>query len=60
MFNFYLEGREANDETVEEIIKMLEERKNYIPSAERARKDYSYVLLKEYKNYLKEKSDKNK
>lgn len=60
MFDFFLEGKEANDETVEEIIKKLEESKNYIPSDERARKEYSYAILKEYRNYLKEKADKNK
>jgi hypothetical protein len=60
MFDFYLEGREANDETVKEIIKRLEENKNYIPSSERARNEYSYAILKEYRIYLKEKTAKDK
>ena len=47
------EGRKATDETVQEIIKRLEARRNFIPSSELARKDYSCVLLKEYRTYLK-------
>jgi hypothetical protein len=56
----YSEGRKANDKTAEEIIKRLEDKKNYIPSTERVRKEYSYVLLKEYREYIKGKEDKNK
>jgi Ca2+-binding EF-hand superfamily protein len=55
MAELYAEGRKATDETAEEIIKRLEARKNYIPSSERARKEYSYVLLKEYRTYVKER-----
>ena len=40
----------------EEIINRLEARNNYIPSSERARKEYSYVLLKEYRKYVKDRS----
>ena len=50
------DGREANDETAEDIIKRLEACKNYIPSSEKARKEYAYTLLKEYRKYLKTKS----
>jgi hypothetical protein len=57
MAELYSENREATDETAQEIIKRLESRKNYIPSSERARKEYAYVLLKEYRNYLKDRSD---
>jgi len=58
--DLHSEGKPANDETVEEIIKRLEVHKNYIPSSDRARKEYSYVLLKEYRKYVKEiKPDKN-
>jgi hypothetical protein len=56
MAELYSENREATDETAQEIIKRLESRKNYIPSSERARKEYAYVLLKEYRNYLKDRS----
>jgi hypothetical protein len=51
--DLYAEGRPASDETVEEIITRLEARKNYIPSSDRARRDYAYALSKEYKKYIK-------
>ncbi len=56
MAELYAEGRKANDETAEEIIGRLEEKKNYIPSSEQARKEYAYVLLKEYRTYVKDRS----
>jgi hypothetical protein len=55
----YSEGRRVNDETAEEIINRLEANKNYIPSSDRARKEYSYVLLKEYRKYVKGRADNN-
>ena len=55
----YSEGRQANDETAKEIINRLEANKNYIPSSDRARKEYSYVLLKEYRKYVKGRADNN-
>ena len=54
----YSEGIPANEETAEEIINRLETMKNYIPSSDRARKEYAYVLLKEYRNYIKSRTDK--
>lgn len=56
MAELYAEGRKATDETAEEIIKRLEARKNYIPSSDLARREYSYVLLREYRNYIKDRS----
>lgn len=56
----YAEGRKANDETAEEIIARLEAMKNYIPSSERARKEYCYVLLKEYRTYLRDRAGGSK
>jgi hypothetical protein len=56
MAELFSEDRKANDETAEEIIRRLEAKKNYIPSSGRARKEYSYVLLKEYRKYLKDRS----
>jgi hypothetical protein len=44
------EGRKATDDAVEEIINRLEAKGNYIPSSDRARREYAYVLLKEYRN----------
>ena len=52
----YAESRKATDETAEEIISRLEARKNYIPSSERVRREYAYLLLKEYRTYIKDRS----
>jgi L-alanine-DL-glutamate epimerase-like enolase superfamily enzyme len=48
----YAEGRLANQETAEEIIKRLEARKNYIPSSEVVRREYRHLLLEKYKEYM--------
>ena len=56
MADLYAEGRKATDETVEEIINRLEAKGNYIPSSDHARRDYAYVLLKEYRKYVKDRS----
>jgi hypothetical protein len=50
-------GKKADDETAEEIIRRLEELKNYIPSSDRVRREYSYVLLNEYRKYLKDRKE---
>ena len=57
--DLYAEGRKASDVIGEEIIKRLEVKKNYIPSSGRARKEYAYVLLKEYRKYVKDQTDNN-
>ena len=54
----YAEGRQANDETAEEIIHRLEAHKNYIPTSERAHREYVYLFLKEYRRYIKDQADK--
>lgn len=56
--DLYAEGRKANDATAEEIIKRLEDMKNYIPDSENVRREYRYVLLREYKAYVKEQEEK--
>ena len=56
MAELHAEGRKETDETAEALIKRLEKRRNYIPSSERARRQYAYVLLKEYRIYLKDHS----
>ena len=56
MAELYAEGRKATDRTAEEIIERLEARNNYIPPSERIRKEYAYVLLNEYRSYVKERS----
>ena len=56
--DLYSEGRQANQEAAEEIIDRLEAQKNFIPSSDRTRKEYAYVLLKEYKKYVAGRRDK--
>ena len=57
--DLYAEGRPTNEETAEEILNRLEAKKNYIPSSERARREYSYVLLREYRDYVKDRTANN-
>jgi len=54
MADLYSQGRPTTDETIEEIIMRLEAMKNYIPSSDRARREYAYVLLREYRKYVKD------
>ena len=54
----YAEGRQANDETAEEIIHRLEAHKNYIPTSEPAHREYVYLFLKEYRRYIKDQADR--
>ena len=56
MAELYAEGRQPGDETAQEIMIRLEEKRNYIPASERVRRQYAYVLLREYRNYLKDRS----
>jgi hypothetical protein len=56
--DLYSEGRQANRETGEEILNRLEAKKNYIPSSDRIRKEFSYILLKEFKKYIAERKNK--
>jgi len=56
MAGLYLEGKTPTDETAKEMIDRLEEKKNFIPSSERVRRHYAYVLLREYKSYIKNRA----
>jgi hypothetical protein len=56
----YAEGRRVNEETAEEIVNRLEAKKNYIPSSDRVHKEYAYVLLKEYRKYVKGRADNSR
>ena len=56
--DLYSEGRQANEKTAEEIINRLEAKKNYIPSSDRARREYAYVLLNEYRKYVRDRAEK--
>jgi hypothetical protein len=55
--DLYTQGRKPNQETAEEICKRLEDMKNYIPESEEVRREYRYVLLREYKAYIKEQGE---
>jgi hypothetical protein len=48
----YSEGRQASQETADEIINRLEANKNYIPSSDLIRREYRHLLLREYKEYV--------
>ena len=56
--DLYSEGRQANQETAEEILHRLEAQGNFIPSSDRTRKEYAYVLMKEYRKYVAGRKDK--
>jgi hypothetical protein len=58
MVHLYAEGRQANQATAEEILEELEAQKNYIPPSDRTRKEYTRVLLKEYKEYVESRTDR--
>ncbi len=55
--DLYAEGRQPSNETAEEIMTRLETKKNFIPSSDGTRKEYSYVLLMEYRKYLASRKD---
>ena len=57
MADLYLEGRPANEATAEEILDRLEAKKNYIPSSDRIHREYAHVLLKEYRNYIRDRAE---
>ncbi len=52
------EGRQPTKEIAEEIINRLEAKKNFIPSSVHARREYSYVLLEEYRKYVADRKNK--
>jgi hypothetical protein len=56
MAEVYAEDMQATDKTAEEIMKRLEQKKNYIPGSERVRREYAYALLREYRKYVKDRS----
>ncbi|MCG6881712.1 MAG: hypothetical protein LJE96_21520 [Deltaproteobacteria bacterium] len=57
MAELFAESRKATYETADEIIQKLEEKKNFIPSSESVRREYAYVLLRMYREYIKDRSD---
>ena len=59
MAELYSVGKEANKQTVEEIIAGLEAMGNYISDSEIVRREYRNVLLKEYEEFV-ETHDRDK
>ena len=60
MADLYALGRDANKETIKEIIKRLEEKGNYIPSQTDIRREYQAILLRTYKEYVNAQQAKEK
>lgn len=60
MAELFAENRRPTYETADEIINELEERNNFIPESISARREYAVVLLREYRNYVKDRSDRNR
>jgi hypothetical protein len=56
MAELYSEDRKPNIETADEIIFRLEKRKNFIPDSINVRREYAFVLLKKYREYIEERS----
>ena len=54
----YSEGKQVSKETAEEIVDRLEAEKNYIPDS--CRKQYSDLLLGEYRKYVKGRTGNNR
>ena len=54
MAECYAEGRKPTGETSKEILKRLEAKRNFIPPSETVRREYAYVLLREYRNFIDE------
>jgi hypothetical protein len=50
--DLFAEGRPADQATAAEIITRLENQKNFIPSSDLIRREFLYVLLKEYREYV--------
>ncbi len=57
MAELYARDMKADYKTADEIIERLEEKKNYIPDSESVRREYAYALLREYRKYIKDRSD---
>lgn len=52
----YAENKKANGDAAQEIIQKLVEKNNFIPDSASARREYAFVLLREYRNYIAERS----
>jgi hypothetical protein len=52
----YLEKRNPTHETAREMIIRLEEKGNFIPPSENVHREYAYVLLREYRKFIGDRS----
>ncbi len=51
----YAENRRPTYDTADDIISRLEERGNFIPDSISVRREYAFVLVGEYRDYLKDR-----
>jgi hypothetical protein len=56
MAALFLEGKKATDETAKEIIKGLGKKKNFIPSSKKTHREYTFILLRECRVYIKKRT----
>ncbi|HKI47995.1 MAG TPA: hypothetical protein VKA69_01640 [Desulfobacteria bacterium] len=56
MAGLYLEEIKPTDDAAREMITRLEEKGNFIPSSESVHREYAYVLLREYKKFVRDRS----
>ncbi len=56
----HAEEKNPNEDTAQEIIYRLEEKGNFIPSSDRVRREYAYILLREYGKYVKDRTDRTR
>ncbi len=56
MAEFCAEHLKATYDTAEEIIRRLEEERNYIPDSDSVRREYAYALMREYRKYIEDRS----
>lgn len=54
----FAEDRKADADTAGEIIKRLEEKKNFIPSSVNVRREYAFVLREMYREYIEDRSSR--
>jgi predicted nucleic-acid-binding protein len=54
----FAENRKADGETAREIIKRLEEKKNFIPSSKSVHREYVFVLREIYRKYIEDRSSR--
>ncbi len=57
MAELLAERRKANVDTARRIIKLLEDKGNFIPSSESVHREYTVVLLEEYRKYIANRSE---